>query len=60
MSNSAKIAIGGVVAALVLMPFIGFWLSLLVLIRSAAVGYLLLDPGQRRRLRRITRKEIGR
>ncbi|MGY3061184.1 membrane protein implicated in regulation of membrane protease activity [Streptomyces sp. TE3672] len=60
MSNSAKIAIGGVVVAVILMPFIGFWLSLLVLIGVPAVAYLLLDPGQRRRLRRITRKEIGR
>ncbi|MEU8709797.1 hypothetical protein [Streptomyces sp. NPDC048565] len=60
MSNGAKIAIGGVVAAVVLIPFIGFWLSLLVLIGVPAVGYLMLDPTQRRRLRRISRKEIGR
>ncbi|MFF3735300.1 hypothetical protein ACFYXM_34800 [Streptomyces sp. NPDC002476] len=60
MSNSAKIAIGGVVAAVVLMPFIGFWLSLLVLVGVPTVGYLMLDPGQRRRLRRITRRETGR
>ncbi|MEV6162164.1 hypothetical protein AB0L71_09575 [Streptomyces sp. NPDC052052] len=60
MSNSAKIAIGGVVAAVVLMPLIGFWPSLLVLIGVPVLGYLLLDPGQRRRLRRIARKEIGR
>ncbi|WP_335935079.1 hypothetical protein [Streptomyces sp. PTD5-9] len=60
MSNSAKIALGGVAAAVILMPFIGFWLSLLVLVGVPAVGYLALDPGQRRRLRRITRKELGR
>ncbi|MEE1769485.1 MULTISPECIES: hypothetical protein [unclassified Streptomyces] len=60
MSNSAKIAIGGVAAAVILMPFIGFWLSLLVLVGVPAIAYLMLDPGQRRRLRRITRKEIGR
>ncbi|MEK8146557.1 hypothetical protein NKH18_50690 [Streptomyces sp. M10(2022)] len=60
MSNGAKVAIGGVVAAVILMPFIGFWLSLLVLIGVPAVGYLMLDPSQRRRLRRISRKEIGR
>lgn len=60
MSNTAKIAIGGVVVAVVLMPFIGFWLSLLVLVGVPAIAYLALDPGQRRRLRRITRKEIGR
>lgn len=60
MSKSAKIAIGGVVAAVILMPFIGFWLSLLVLVGVPTIAYLMLDPGQRRRLRRITRKEIGR
>ncbi|SFY33302.1 hypothetical protein OH786_33445 [Streptomyces atratus] len=60
MSNSAKIAIGGVVAAVILIPFIGFWLSLLVLVGVPVIAYLMLDPGQRRRLRRITRKEIGR
>ncbi|MFC9948397.1 hypothetical protein [Streptomyces pratensis] len=60
MSNGAKIAIGGVVAAVVLIPFIGFWWSLLVLIGVPTVAYLMLDPSQRRRLRRISRKEIGR
>ncbi|MES9508748.1 hypothetical protein ABWJ92_20380 [Streptomyces sp. NPDC000609] len=60
MSNSAKVAIGGVAVAVILMPFIGFWLSLLVLVGVPAIAYLMLDPGQRRRLRRITRKEIGR
>lgn len=46
MSNSAKVAIGGVVVAVVLMPFIGFWLSLLVLVGVPALAYLALDPGQ--------------
>ncbi|MEV5688146.1 hypothetical protein AB0L68_34010 [Streptomyces sp. NPDC052164] len=60
MSNGAKIVIGGVVAAAVLWPLIGFWWALLVLIGVPIVGYLMLDPSQRRRLRRISRKEIGR
>ncbi|MCX4679409.1 hypothetical protein OG413_29680 [Streptomyces sp. NBC_01433] len=60
MSNGAKIAIGGVVAAAVLWPLIGFWWALLVLIGVPVVGYLMLDPAQRRRLRRVSRKEIGR
>jgi UPF0716 family protein affecting phage T7 exclusion len=60
MSNGAKVAIGGVAAAVVLIPFIGFWWSLLVLIGVPVVGYLMLDPSQRRRLRRVSRKEIGR
>ncbi|MGC5342013.1 hypothetical protein [Streptomyces sp. DT171] len=60
MSKNAKIALGGVVAAVVLMPFIGFWLSLLIVIGVPVVAYLALDPAQRRRLRRINRREIGR
>ncbi|MFI8437232.1 hypothetical protein ACIGJO_26520 [Streptomyces sp. NPDC079020] len=60
MSNGAKIAIGGVVAAAVLWPLIGFWWALLVLIGVPVVGYLMLDPSQRRRLRRAGRKQIGR
>ncbi|WEH37132.1 hypothetical protein PZB75_29470 [Streptomyces sp. AM 4-1-1] len=60
MSKNAKIALGGVVAAVVLMPFIGFWLSLLIVIGVPVVAYLTLDPAQRRRLRRINRREIGR
>ncbi|MEU8677704.1 hypothetical protein [Streptomyces sp. NPDC048560] len=60
MSNGAKIALGGVLAAAVLWPLIGFWWALLVLIGVPAVGYLMLDPSQRRRLRRAGRKQIGR
>ncbi|MCX4966719.1 hypothetical protein OHA98_18130 [Streptomyces sp. NBC_00654] len=60
MSNGAKIAIGGVVAAAILWPLIGFWWALLVLIGVPVVGYLMLDPSQRRRLRRVSRKQIGR
>ncbi|GAA3020225.1 hypothetical protein [Streptomyces fulvorobeus] len=60
MSNGAKIALGGVVAAAVLWPLIGFWWALLVLIGVPVAGYLMLDPSQRRRLRRVSRKQIGR
>ncbi|QNE73356.1 hypothetical protein F0344_00805 [Streptomyces finlayi] len=60
MSNGTKIALGGVVAAAVLWPLIGFWWALLVLIGVPVAGYLMLDPSQRRRLRRAGRKQIGR
>ncbi|GAA4084358.1 MULTISPECIES: hypothetical protein [Streptomyces] len=60
MSKRAMIAAGGVVAGLILIPLIGFWLALLVLIGVPVVAYLTLDPSQRRRLRRISRKELGR
>lgn len=60
MSTRTKIVIGGVAIGLVLMPFIGFWLSLLVVVGVPAVAYFALDPSQRRRLRRMSHKEIGR
>lgn len=60
MSKPAMIAVGGVVAGIILIPLIGFFPALLVLIGVPVVAYLMLDPSQRRRLRRITRKEIGR
>ncbi|WP_405774095.1 hypothetical protein [Streptomyces sp. NBC_00859] len=60
MSKPAMIAVGGVVAGIILIPLIGFLPALLVLIGVPVVAYLLLDPSQRRRLRRISRKEIGR
>ncbi|WP_030354277.1 hypothetical protein [Streptomyces scopuliridis] len=60
MSTRTKIAIGGVAVGLLLIPLIGFWLSLLVVLGVPAAAYLMLDPSQRRRLRRISRKELGR
>ncbi|MGW4029625.1 hypothetical protein ACWEFL_09905 [Streptomyces sp. NPDC004838] len=60
MSTRTKIIIGGVAVGLLLMPLIGFWLSLLVVLGVPTAAYLMLDPSQRRRLRRISRKEIGR
>jgi hypothetical protein len=62
MSNRMKIFIAGVVIGLVLL-----WINPLaaVLVIAAAiavpvVGYLMLDPSQRRRLREHGRKRIGR
>ncbi|MEV6399676.1 hypothetical protein AB0M39_33665 [Streptomyces sp. NPDC051907] len=60
MSTRTKIVIGGVAVGLLLMPFIGFWMSLLVVVGVPTAAYLMLDTNQRRRLRRISRKEIGR
>ncbi|MEJ8639105.1 MULTISPECIES: hypothetical protein [Streptomyces] len=60
MSTRTKLVIGGVAVGLLLMPLIGFWFSLLVVIGVPTVAYLMLDPSQRRRLRRVSRKEIGR
>ncbi|MGW6568552.1 hypothetical protein [Streptomyces sp. NPDC054975] len=60
MSTRTKIVIGGVAVGLLLMPLIGFWLSLLVVLGVPAAAYLALDPSQRRRLRRVSRKELNR
>ncbi|CAL9316745.1 hypothetical protein [Streptomyces sp. SudanB25_2051] len=61
MSTRTKIVIGGVAVGLLLMPLIGFWMSLFILLGVPALAYLALDPGQRRRLKRVAaRREIGR
>ncbi|MYR84634.1 hypothetical protein GTY41_06635 [Streptomyces sp. SID685] len=61
MSRNAKIAVGGVAVGLVLLLLgLPLWVVLLVVIGIPAAGYLALDPSQRRRLRRLSRKEIGR
>ncbi|MEV6548420.1 hypothetical protein AB0M57_06870 [Streptomyces sp. NPDC051597] len=58
MSKRVMIAVGGVVVGLILIPLIGFLPALLVLIGLPVLGYLMLDRGQRRRLRHISRKEL--
>ncbi|MEU6486624.1 hypothetical protein [Streptomyces sp. NPDC046887] len=60
MSVRTKVVIGGVAVGLLLWPLIGFWFALLVVLGVPAVAYLALDPGQRRRLRRANRRELGR
>ena len=60
MSGRTKIAIGAAVVGIVLL-FINFWLGLVVIAAAIAVpvgAYLMLDPAQRRRLKRIRRKQI--
>ncbi|MPY49568.1 hypothetical protein FPZ41_13705 [Streptomyces sp. K1PN6] len=62
MSKNAKIAAGGVaigIILLILLPF-PFWANLLIVLGIPAAAYLTLDPSQRRRLRRVSRKELGR
>jgi membrane protein implicated in regulation of membrane protease activity len=60
MSNSAKIAAGGVAVGLILLIWVPWWVSFLIVLGVPAAAYLTLDPSQRRRLRRVARKEIGR
>ncbi|MEU6851342.1 hypothetical protein ABZ901_15610 [Actinacidiphila alni] len=60
MSNRTKVVIGGVVVGLILLAWIPWWLTFLIIIGVPAVAYLSLDSSQRRRLRRVSRRQIGR
>ncbi|MCX4529340.1 hypothetical protein OG982_27210 [Streptomyces sp. NBC_01551] len=60
MSTRGKVAVAGVVAAIVLFWAVGFWAGLLVLIGVPTAAYFLLDSSQRRRIRGMSRKQIGR
>lgn len=61
MSRNAKIAAGGVAAGIILLIWLPWWAALLIVLGVPAAAYLTLDPAQRRRLRRVTRKkEVGR
>jgi hypothetical protein len=61
MTNRGKIAVGGIAVGLLLW-FVtsSLLISLLVVVGVPAIAYLTLDPTQRRRLRRISRRELGR
>lgn len=59
MSGRTKFAIGGVIIGLILLAFVPWEISLLIIAAAIAVpvgAYLLLDPSQRRRLRDIQRR----
>ncbi|EMF01757.1 hypothetical protein J7W19_29740 [Streptomyces mobaraensis NBRC 13819 = DSM 40847] len=60
MSRRAKVAAGGVAVGALLLLVLPFWLAVLVMVGVPVGAYLLLDPAQRRRLRRVSRKELGR
>jgi membrane protein implicated in regulation of membrane protease activity len=60
MSNNAKVAVGGVAVGLILLIWLPWWVAFLIVVGVPVAAYLALDPSQRRRLRRIGRKELGR
>ncbi|WP_353941063.1 hypothetical protein ABII15_05060 [Streptomyces sp. HUAS MG91] len=60
MSRNTKIAVGGVAAGIILLIWLPWWAALLIVLGVPTVAYLMLDPSQRRRLRRVSRREIGR
>ncbi|BFO19501.1 hypothetical protein SHKM778_58890 [Streptomyces sp. KM77-8] len=50
----------GVAVGLVMFFLLPWWAALLIILGVPAAAYLTLDPAQRRRLRRVSRKELGR
>jgi uncharacterized protein (DUF58 family) len=63
MSARTKYVIAGLVLGLVALWILPNWLAVLIIVGLLAtpiVAYLLLDPSQRRRVRRVGRKQIGR
>jgi hypothetical protein len=62
MSPVQKYAIGAGIAVLLSLFFLPGWVTLLVVLGVVAapvVGYLMLDPSQRERLKRARRRGIG-
>ena len=62
MSPRTKYVVGGVAAAIILYWLLPGWLFALAVIGLIAipvVGYLMLDPSQRRRLRGQGRTRLG-
>ena len=60
MSRNAKIAAAALGIGLVLWLLTNFWIAVAVMVGLPAAVYRLLDPSQRRRLRRVGRRELGR
>jgi len=63
VSGRMKLAIGGIIIGLILL-FINPWIGVVVIAAAIAVpvaAYFMLDPSQRRRLKRIQeRKQLDR
>ena len=63
MSGHMKFGIGGVVVGLIVLWLLPWWIGALIIAAAIALpvgAYLMLDPSQRRRLRRIQqRRQIG-
>jgi hypothetical protein len=60
MSSRAKLAVGGVVVGLILLIWVPWWVTFLIIVGVPVAAYMTLDSSQRRRLRRVSRRQIGR
>lgn len=62
MSRKAVYVIGGVAVSLIALKVLGGLIAMLIVLGVVAlpvVGYLMLDPSQRRRVRGQARKRLG-
>ncbi|TDE38666.1 hypothetical protein [Actinomadura sp. 6K520] len=62
MSTQTKFVIGGVVVGFLTLFIFPWWLTALIIlgvVGAPLVGYLMLDPSQRRRVRAQGRKRLG-
>ncbi|RKS71775.1 hypothetical protein BZB76_4582 [Actinomadura pelletieri DSM 43383] len=62
MSAQTKFVIGGVVVGFLTLFIFPWWLTALIILGvlgTPLVGYLMLDPSQRRRVRAQGRKRLG-
>ncbi|MYS23105.1 hypothetical protein GA0115240_14758 [Streptomyces sp. DvalAA-14] len=60
MSSRAKLAVGGAVVGLILLIWVPWWVTFLIIVGVPAIAYMTLDSSQRRRLRHVSRRQIGR
>jgi hypothetical protein len=60
MSTGTKYMLGYAGLAILAWILLPNWIALLLIVGVPAGAYLLLDPSQRRRLRRAGRRELGR
>jgi hypothetical protein len=63
MTNRTKFAVVGIILGVILLFILPGWIGALVILAAIgipAVGYMMLDPSQRRRLRNLNRRGIGR
>lgn len=63
MTNRTKYAVVGVVVGLILLAILPWWIGAVVILAAIGIptaAYLMLDPSQRRRLRNLNRRGIGR
>jgi hypothetical protein len=62
LSGRMKFGIAGVIVGFILLFVLPWWVGLVLIAAAIGIplgGYLMLDPSQRRRIKRIRRRQIG-